>query len=174
MGRHRAEIDKGSIYTEVLITLCFLLILILPVFAYTVEKYLTLNSLQLVGDAIDASCMNAYEALDIAAASRDQLSIDINSMYPFIKAGICENLKLDSEMRPYSGSIAAGEVTIESIELYMNGFPRTCPDGRNVRMPSIHIRLKIPLKPGLFRTYIINEHGPVYFRVHKDYEIPVI
>jgi hypothetical protein len=173
MRKQRGGFGNGSIYMDVLLTVCFMLLLILPLFAYASEKYIMLNSLQIAADAIEASCLSAYNAIDVPAASQKLLFVDKNIMDVLMRNRLHDNLKLEDDMTPLAGSIAAGEVVIESAELLLNGFPATCSGGTLIRMPSFHIMVRIPLMPGLFRKFILNQHAPVYMRIHRDYEIPI-
>jgi hypothetical protein len=165
---------NGSAYVDVLLTFFFLLILVVPLFSYVAERYVLLNKLQIMSDAIDASSLSAYMAINTEAASSRELSIDPTVFNNLFRNALQTNLSLNADMSPRDGSMAVGTVILQSSEIYMSGFPMQCPKGSTIRMKSFHIVVGIPVEPGFIRTYILNKDDPAIVWIHRDCEMPVI
>ena len=166
---------SGGAAFDVLAGAAVVIFVLIPLFAAVAEKYLFMTKIQAVRDAVDLTNIALYNALDIAAASQNEISMDDNTVYGTYCRMLAANLNLNYDLSPGENSLVEDTVTINSLAVYLNNFPVYCPEGVQLTRPSVHVSLTIPVRPGLFREYILNALGRIYIdvKMHMDTDIPV-
>lgn len=167
--------SKGSSVADVLVGAAIIVFVLLPVFSGVIEKYIILNKAQIIKDAVDMTNTAAYYAIEAENLSMNTVSMNSSSLVDIYSQFLSENLKLDYELCPLEDSIVKGEVSIDSIIIYTEGFPLTCPEGTRITRPSVHSSITVPVRPLLYRQIILNMLGKEYIKlkIHLDTEIPV-
>jgi len=166
---------KGSAVVYTVIAAAMLVFVILPVFSAVVEKYIMNEKARVIKDAVDMANIGVYNALNAGNLGKVNVDINYSKALEIFRRLLRKNLKLDAEMCPEDGSIAEGKVEIQSLEIYLSGFPVTCTSGTVVDRPSVHSRVCVPVRPSLYRTAILKLLGKQYIllELHVDSEIPL-
>jgi hypothetical protein len=167
--------SRGSAAFDVLIMSAVIVFVIFPVFSAVMEKYAVMNRIQTIKDAVDITNISAYVAIDAEGLGKSTVTINNEKVYSIYKSLLRKNLKLDNELYPLEGSIAEGRVVIDSLIVYTEGFPLTCPDGVRINRPAVHSVIEVPIRPVLYRSMMLKLSGKEYIdlRIHVDSEIPV-
>jgi hypothetical protein len=167
--------SRGSAAFDVLIMSAVIVFVIFPVFSAVLEKYVVMNRTQIIKDAVDITNISAYVAIDAEGLGRSTVTINNEKVYSIYKRMLGKNLKLDNELFPLEGSIADGRVVIDSIIIYTEDFPVTCPNGVSINRPAVHSVITVPIKPVLYRRMMFKLSGKEYIelKIHVDSEIPV-
>lgn len=167
--------SRGSAIADVLIFAAVVVFVILPVFSVIMEKYLILNKAQIVRDAADMAGISVYNAINTSGLGKAGVDVTGTEAEDIYRRVLAENLRLDGSLRPLPGSLAADTVRIRSLLIYSHGLPAACPEGVTLDKPSVHCVITVPVKPSLFRKYILRMFGRQYvdIEVHVDSEIPL-
>jgi hypothetical protein len=166
---------RGSAAVDIIIGTAIIIFVILPIFSFIAEKYIIIVKTGAIKDAIDISCISAYNAIIPADASMNMIKFDNAVLEDKFRELLRENLLLDEEMEPLEGSVAAGKVTITSIAAINSGFPCSCPEGTLLSRPSVHCCVVVPVEPSLYRQFLADILGgrSVDLYIHQDTDIPV-
>lgn len=175
MERKRLKSNRGSSTAVVLISAMTVVFVVLPIFSAVIEKYIIFNKAQIIKDAVDMTNIASYNAINTHDLSRNIVTFDGEELDKIYRYLLAKNLRLDSDLFPAEGSIAGDRVRIESVAAYTSGLPLTCPDGTEIKRPSVHSCVIVPVKPLLYRHIILNALNKEYIelKVHVDSEIPV-
>ena len=148
---------------------------VIPVFYYVLENYLLSVKAQMIRDAVDMTNISAYEAIRAENLSGNTLEIDYEKMQSIYRGLLAKNLILYEDMSPKPESIADEKVLIDSLLVFSEGNGVTCPNGTMLDRPSIHACVIVPVKPSLYRQFILEQAGKEYFelKIHVDSEIPI-
>jgi len=167
--------SKGSALSDILIGTAIIVFVILPVFSAVVEKYLINNKIQIIKDAVDLTNISTYNALNTVRLGKNQVFINESEAEAVYRTLLAKNLHLNGDLSPCSDSVADGTVVVDSIIVYTEGMPLTCPCGTSIKRPSVHSVVKVPVRPVLYRQVILEIMGKqhIEFTVHVDSEIPV-
>lgn len=167
--------NRGSAVVDVMIFAALLVFVILPVFSLVFEKYLLLNKVQSIKDAVDMAAISTYNSLNADRLGRMEVFAEISAAEETYINMLAANLKLDNNLNPFEESLAEGKVEIKSLIFYGKNFPLSCPKGLILTKPSVHSIIDVPVKPSLYRRIILSLTGQQYFKleVHTDSEIPV-
>lgn len=170
-----ASSEKGSAVTAVVIAAAMVLLVILPVFAVIMDKFILLEKAEIIGSAVDMANISAYNALNAGSLGKVAVNFDYDEMLDIFRELLSDNLRLDEDLEPETDSIAEGQVIISSLEIYCNGLPLRCPNGVLIDRPSVHSCIDIPIKPSLYTGVILKLLGRenIVIKVHVDSEIPV-
>lgn len=149
--------------------------ILLPVFSSVIEKYILANKVQTIKDAVDMANVATYMAIDTLSLGKQTVSLGDAEVWAQYKSFLAKNLGLDENLCPLPGSIAEAQVTVNSLILYNGGFPRTCPGGTELKRPSVHSDLTVPVKPTLYTRVILDylEKDFLELKIHVDSDIPV-
>lgn len=166
---------KGSAVLEVAIGAAIIVFVVFPVFSVILEKYSIANKVQIIKDAVDMTNISAYNALSPNDLGKSVVTFNSMEVMDIYRSLLARNLNLNSDLSPRSHSIAEGNVDIEALEIYTEGFPTVCPNGTGIRRPSVHSLITVPVKPSLYRQFVLNLLGREYIelKIHVDSDIPV-
>lgn len=167
---------RGSAAADVAIGAAVVVFIILPVFSAIMEKYIMLNKMQIIRDAVDMTNISAYSAINAGNLGETLVTMDDIRVGQIYRRLLAENLDLnEADLSPHEGSIVEGKVNIDSLEVYTGGLPSTCPGGTQIVRPAVHSSLTVPLKPAFYRQVILGMLGKehVELKVHVDSDIPV-
>lgn len=167
--------EKGESVAEVLLIVFVLVFVIFPVASAVLEKYVAIAKGQMIQDALDITNVAVYNSLSVQHASAGIIDFNSEEALNIYKDLLTQNLKLYSDLSPKQDSMAEGPVQINELNLYTSGFPLYCSGGRLVKRPSVHACVTIPVKPSLYRSFLLNLMGKQYveLKVHVDTELPV-
>lgn len=167
--------SRGSAVLDVVIGAAVIVFIILPVFSVILEKYIVLNKVQMIRDAVDMTNLSVYNALDAGSLGRNSVDFHDPKVQSIFSEMLCANLKLNADLTPQPASLAEDRVAVESISIFLSGFPQECPDHVQLARPTVHSCILVPIRPGLYRQLILGLMGRNYLelRVHMDSEIPV-
>jgi len=167
--------NKGMSILELLVAAGMLIFIIMPVFAIAAERYVVLNKVQVITDAVDITNMAAYSSINAQALSSNEISFDSIQARKTYERLLAKNLHLNSDLTPLKSSVADGQVVIRELVLHREEFPWTCPGGTVFNRPAVHSCIIVPLKPSLYRYAILRALNKEYLEleVHVDSEIPV-
>jgi len=167
--------DDGSVVTQIILFAAISVFIILPVFSAVIEKYILMAKARVIRDAVDVTNISAYNALAAPELGKVMIGADSSKILENYKEILALNLNLNDSLEPESDSVAEGKTEILSLEVYSGGFPVTCPDGEIITKPSVHSSIKVPVRPSLYRSIILNMLGKEYIDIviHVDSEIPV-
>jgi hypothetical protein len=167
--------ERGSAAVDVVIAAAILIFVIIPVFSVIIERYILLNKLQLIRDAVDITNIAAYNAMDVSLLGREKISFDSSEALMTYKELLSRNLRLNGGLAPVAGSIAEGPVKIVSMGFYTDSFPAVCPSGCSIVRPAVHSCISVPVKPSLYRKAILGMAGKdfIELQIHVDSDIPV-
>jgi hypothetical protein len=167
--------SNGSAVADILIGTAIILLVILPVFSAVVEKYIVNNKIQIIKDAVDMTNISAYNAISTASLGQNQVHFDENEVEAIYRTLLAENLNLKDDLSPEQNSLADDKVIIDSINVYTDGMPLTCPNGTAIERPTVHSVVIVPVKPDLYRGVILKlmRKQHIEFIIHVDSEIPV-
>lgn len=167
--------EEGTAVAEVIIAAAMLVFIILPVFSAVMEKYVLSEKVRIIKDAVDMTNISAYNALDTMELGMTGVDVSHSKAMDIYEKVLKANLNLDENLDPLPGSVAEGRVKVASLEIYRNGFPRSCPNGTSILRPSVHSCISIPVRPSLYRAVILSLLGRDHIDivVHVDSEIPV-
>lgn len=165
----------GSAVAEVVVMAAMLVFVILPVFSSVMERYVLLDKARLIRDSTDITNISVYNALNAMSLGKVRVDFTGAKADAIFRELLCQNLRLDGELNPSSGSVAEAQVEILSFEIYKEGFPIICPEGSAIERPTVHSCINVPLKPSLYRGIILKLLGRDHIDiiVHVDSEIPV-
>jgi len=109
-----------------------------------------------IKQALDFSNMAVYKEVDTGKLADGKLYINETPGQNTFLAYLQSNLKLDGSLKPLPGSMASGQVTVVSFEIYnQNELPATDSTGNIVEEVSVHSRIIMPVQPvfsGLFTS----------------------
>lgn len=167
--------NKGSSVVIALIYGSIMVFVVLPIFAATIERFIILNKIQIIKDAVDITNISTYNAINTGTLSKSMITFDGGQLINIYKQMLMANLNLDENLLPEEASLADGKVEISSIILYLGSFPVICPKDTELTRPTIHSEVKVPIKPTLFREILLNKTGNEYvnLRIHVDSDIPI-
>ncbi len=167
--------EKGSAVTAVVIAAAMVLLVILPVFSVVIEKFILTGKAKIIRDAADMANISVYNALNAENLGRVAVSFNREEMLGLFRELLSDNLRLDEELKPKDGSIAEGQVIINSLEIYCKDLPARCPDETLIERPSVHSCICIPIKPSLYSGVVLKLLGrdTIIVKVHVDSEIPL-
>lgn len=153
---------NGSAIVDVLVAAAVILFVIFPLFSSVIEKYIMLNKVQIIKDAVDTTNISVYNALVTKRLGMQAVQIDYERAVSIFNEVLSANLKLEPDLTPKADSIAEGPVNLES--LVIDESART-----------VHSSVTIPVKPSLYRQIILGAIGKNYItlEVVVDSEIPV-
>ncbi|MGI6776689.1 MAG: hypothetical protein ACOX7R_01270 [Acetivibrionales bacterium] len=171
----KVSTDKGSTTISILVCAMAIIFVIMPVFSSVIEKYLIFNKAQIIKDALDITNIAAYNAINAESLSMNSVMFDRDKLEGIYARLLAENLNLDSNFFPNEGSVADERVIIDSVIVYTDGFPVTCPEGNLIKRPTVHSSVIVPVKPLLYGSVIMDMLKKEYVEliVHVDSEIPV-
>lgn len=166
---------RGSAVVDVVIAAMLIVLVILPVFSAIVEKYILLNKVQIIRDAVDMTNISVYNAIKAGSLGKDTVDLDYPEAEYIFRTLLAANLNLDTGLSPKPQSLAEDTVAIDSMVIYTGGFPHVCPNGTVITRPAVHSLVIVPVRPSLYRQVILNALGKDYIemRVHVDSEIPL-
>lgn len=166
--------EKGAI-SSYLLYIMLIVFVLLPLSAVIMEKYIVNVKASSIKDSIDISNIATYTAIVSEHAGEANIVIDNSKALHVFEELLKKNLRLNDDLSPQEGSIAEGTVVIESINIYLSGFPVTCPDGTVLYGPTVCTSTRIPIRPSLYRETILNALGVEYvnLNLHVNSEIPV-
>lgn len=166
---------RGSAVIDVIIGAAILVLVILPLFSAIIERYILLNKMEIIRDAVDITNIAVYNSLSTSGLGKKSVSFDLAKAKAIYKELLATNLKLDSDLKPASDSIADDTVIIDQIGLYTSILPAVCPLGNTIMKPSVHCLLIVPVKPTLYRQAILDLTGSsnIALKIHVDSEIPL-
>lgn len=149
--------------------------IILPLSAVIMEKYIVSVKASSIKDSIDISNIATYTAIVSDDASKMDIVLEDEKTLEIFKGLLVKNLRLNNDLSPKDGSIAEGIVVIESINIYLSGFPVTCPDGTVIYSPTVCTYTVVPICPSLYRETILNALGVefIYLNLHVNSAIPI-
>jgi hypothetical protein len=167
--------ETGSGVVDVIIAAALIVFVILPSVSIVLEKFIIMNKSQIIKDAVDIANISLYNAINTVYLGKNVINMDKAYVEHIYRTLLAENLNLNFDLTPKENSIVDGEVKIESIIIYTGEFPLKCPDGTDIKRPSVHSSLTLPLKPSLFRQMLLDILGreQMELKVHVDSEIPV-
>ncbi|HHW01035.1 MAG TPA: hypothetical protein GXX36_15985 [Clostridiaceae bacterium] len=167
--------QRGVAVLDVILLAAIIVFAIIPVFCYVIESYSISVKAQIIRDAVDMTNISAYEAIIAENLSGNILEIDYEKMQSTYRGLLAKNLSLYGDMSPKPESIADEKVLIESLLVYNEGAGATCLNGSMLDRPSIHACIIVPVKPSLYRQFILEQAGKSYFelKIHVDSEIPI-
>ena len=149
--------DKKGI-SSIFIALLFLIpfmtfsmFLIESRFLYTIK-----NS---ADDAVVAAALAALKSTNPVDIAYGEYVLDPNAARDTFYEYLRKNMKLDENMNPLPGSVAAGPVHVDEFIVYNPGsYPTFCPRGTFIKNTSIHVvisfKAKRPALTGLFGKYV--------------------
>ena len=166
--------SKGSAAGTVVLFAAVLVFILFPVMSIALEKSIMLAKGQIIKDAIDITNIASYTALN-SSISGKVIDISNDKLYTVYTSILAENLNLNGDLSPKPESVAEDTVTIDSLVVYVSGFPAVCPEGNTLIRPSVHAVITVPVKPSLYRQVILSLMGRqyVYLRIHVDSDLPV-
>jgi len=167
--------QRGVAVLDVMLLAAIIVFVIIPLFCYVIESYSISVKTQIIRDAVDLTNISAYEAIKAENLSWNILEIDYEKMQSIYRGLLAKNLSLYEDMSPKPESIADEKVSIESLFVYNEETGVTCPNGTTLDRPSIHACIIVPVKPSLYRQFILEQAGKSYFelKIHVDSEIPI-
>jgi hypothetical protein len=167
--------QHGSSVVDVVIAAAMVLLVLVPLFSYVMEKYITLEKARIIRDAVDVTNLAAYNALNTKSLGSVSIDLDRDDIMKIYKELLCTNLNLDDAMNPGAGSVAEAAVSINSLEIYEAGFPVVCSNGTKIIRPTVHSCIEVPVRPSLYRKLILDMLGKNYveIEVHVDSELIV-
>ena len=165
----------GSAVVDVTIAAAIIVFVILPVFSSIVEKYILLNKAQIIKDAMDMTNISVYNAMITGSLGKETVDIEYAEAEKIFRDFLSINLKLEADLTPTPKSIADSKVAVDSLMIYISGFPCICPDGVSISRPAVHSSVNVPIKPTLYRQLILDALGKDYIilKVHVDSDIPL-
>lgn len=167
---------KGEVINSIIMYLMIVAFVIFPVMSAVIEKYILGIKVQEIKDSMDLSNISTYYALTMGSTSSGNIELDSPKALVILKKYTAINLNLNSDLTPGgSGCIADGQVTVKSVNIYTNDFPKTCPNGRTIKRITVHSLVTVPLKPELYAASILKALGrsTIDIDVHEDTEIPL-
>lgn len=147
---------KGS--GVILLTLLFLI----PLFVFSIfliESRYLYNIKNVADDAVVSSALAALKSADSVDAAYGEYVLDKDAAKDTFYEYLKKNMKLDDNMNPMSGSVAAGPVHVDEFIVYNPGdYPTYCPRETLIRNTSIHViisfKARRPGLTGLFGRYV--------------------
>lgn len=166
--------EKGAI-SSYLLYIMLIVFILLPLSAVIMEKRVVSVKASSIKDSIDISNIATYTAIISDQAGKANIVIDNAKSLQVFEELLKKNLRLNDDLSPKDGSIAEGAVVVESINIYLSGFPVTCPNGKVIYGPTVCTNTKVPIRPSLYRETILNALGEefIYLNLHVDSAIPV-
>jgi len=166
---------KGSAAVDVVIGAAIIIFILLPVFSVAVEKYIVMLKVQVIKDAVDLTNIATYNAIDAGYLGRCAVVPDKKEVLSIYRSILSKNLNLDENLSGKEGSAAEGMVIIESLDIYTEELPLTCKNGTELKRPSVHSLVIVPVKPSLYRKAIMDrlQKESIFLKVHVDSDIPV-
>lgn len=150
-----------------------LVFIVIPLFSAIVEKQLTQLKISDIGESIELSSIATYDSLVSSSLSDTIVSIDSIEATNTFKKYLADNLNINSDLTPKPSGIIAGTVVVNSFQIYVSSFPRTCPNGKLLTKPSIHTFITVPVTPTLYKYSILQVLGEdkKNLKFHYDTEI---
>ena len=166
--------NKGSAAGTVVLFAAVLVFVIFPIVSVVIEKNIMLAKGQIIKDAIDITNIASYTGLS-SSISEGTIGVDNAKLYSVYTSMLAKNLNLNDDLTPKQNSVAEGPVTIDSLIVYLSGFPLVCPDGNTLVRPSVHAVITVPVKPSLYRQVILSLLGKqyIYLKIHVDSDLPL-
>jgi len=167
--------EKGSGAMDVVIASAIIVLLVFPVFSTVIEKYIIIAKSQVIKDAVDMTNVSAYNALNSVNLAKADIEMNNEDIRMIFARLLAKNLNLEPDLSPKENSLAENRVIVDSVEIYTEEFPATCPNGTQIRRPSVHSCIIVPIKPAMYRQIILNALGKqhIELKVHVDSDIPV-
>lgn len=149
--------DRKGISSIFLVMLFLIPFITLSVFLIESRYLYTIKNS--ADDAVVSSALAALKSADPVDAAYGEYVLDKdaakNTFYEYLK----KNMKLDDNLNPMSGSVAASSVHVDEFIVYDPGdYPTYCPKGTLIRNTSIHVvisfKARRPGLTGLFGKYV--------------------
>lgn len=109
-----------------------------------------------IKQALDYSNMAVYRNLNREKLVDGILEIDVTSAQDTFREFLANNLRLDGNLNPLPGSLAAGPVQVVDFQVFNpEDLPNTDGLGNIVTEVSVYSQIRVPVKPifsGLFST----------------------
>jgi len=172
---HLKKHCKGSSVIDIVIWTAIIIFVIIPAFAVVIEKFIILNKIQVIKDAVDITNISTYNSIVAEYLGKTIVEFDRDKVYAIYEELLSENLNLNRDLSPKEGSIPEGKVRIDSLAIYTGQFPVACPEGLEIKRPAVHSVVTVPVKPTLFRGIVLNMSGKQYMelKIHVDSDIPL-
>lgn len=165
---------RGSSLIDAILTATLIVLVILPIFSFILEGYIFTNKIQVIRDTVDITNMAAVNSLDWVSLGKTGVSFDYGVLRENYKRILIENLLLDSNMRAKEDSLLDGNVVIEELAVFTDGFPVICPLGTQLLRNGVHSVIVFMVKPTLYSQVLRLLTGTEFieFKMHTDTEIP--
>lgn len=169
--------NRGSTTFNVLLFTMLLVFVVFPIFSVVFDKHVLLVKAQSIKDSIDITNISTYKVMKTTDKSKEIIVMDQVQLLEAYKMLLAKNMNLNPDMTPKEKSIAQGPVIIDSLIIYPKGilFPITCPMGKEIKRPTVHAVVKVPVKPSLYRQILLTALSKDYVEliIHVDSDIPV-
>jgi hypothetical protein len=171
--RKHAWLRRGGMAADVILTASFLVFILLPLFAVTLEQYLLLTVRKEISEALDMSCLAAYESIRVADAASGDVQLDAAVLAGVFNSLIQRNLHLDGNFRPLSAnSLLQGGLMVRELTILSGPAAGTCSMGHAIRRLTVHAVVTGAYRTGLFDRAIMGTDGLRSVTVHRDVELP--
>lgn len=170
VNKHR----NGSSLAGAILAAAIIVLVVLPIFSFILEGYIFTNKIQVIRDAVDITNMAAVNSLDWVSLSKTGMDFDYGILRENYERILAENLLLDANLRPQAKSVLDGNVEIEELSVFMDGFPLFCPLGTKLNRSGIHSVIAFIVKPTLYGKVLWLLTGKEFFEftMHTDTELP--
>lgn len=157
--------NKGSAVISIIIASAFIVFLILPVFAFVMEKQITNTKISSVKECMDITNRAVYTALKKDSLCKSEVELSINNGKEQFAALLKKNMNLDDGFMPKGVCPAAGKVEILKFDIYRE-------DDSTIYISS---QIRIPLKPSLYlgELCVLDKDGLVHIIVEALSSMPV-
>ena len=154
--------DKGEISLFILVIL-LIVCLLLPLYAFTLEKFAARNSINKIQDAITISVTSSYMALMPEFYTDGVIKLDQVLFELKLNKLLFENLE-----RQYPG------IEIIEEQIFCDELPAQCMRGKMFLNPGVHIVVRVPITYSAVRLLLPIEgeqlpkmtvHGDVLFTI---------
>ena len=172
----RFKNEKGEAITAVILFALFIVYIFIPIFAAVIEKQLFYLRAVEMRESMEIACLATYDSMRASDATKAVIDYDATKVNSTFKYYLSKNLNINSDLTPKSsGCIPQGIVTVNSINIYINGFPVAFPEGKYLTRPTVHAVITVPIKPTLYQYTVLSLLGvsTINCKLHTDVEIPV-
>ncbi|NSW90492.1 MAG: hypothetical protein HPY74_07415 [Firmicutes bacterium] len=160
---------------DVMVIGAIIVFVLLPIFSSIMERYILFTKSQIIKDAMDVTNLSVYYALETETLGKGYVGFNEDDVLGIYVKMLAKNLQLDADLNPTENSVVDYKVRIESVIIYTEDLPTTCPDGVNITRPAVHSCIVVPVKPVFFSNIITRITGKEYIelKVHVDSDIPI-